>query len=78
MSVLEILKHVYLSFHILLRMNILQFQVKHRTVTSIYGPLLSFFACITSTYIKNHTTLKLFLLIVLHIFENLKLELGLL
>ena len=74
MSVLEILKSVYLSFHILLRLNILPFQVKRRTLTSIYVPLLSFVACITSTHIENHTMLKLFHLIVLCIFENLKLE----
>ena len=37
---------------------------------------LSFFACFTSTHIKNHTMLKLFHLIVIHIFENLKLEGG--
>ena len=76
MSVLEILKRVYLSFHILLRMNILPFEVKRRTLTSIYVPLLSFFACITSTHIKNHTMLKLFQLIVIGIFGNLKLEGG--
>ena len=74
MSVLEILKSVYLSFRILLRLNILPFQVKRRTLTSIYVPLLSFVACITSTHIENHTMLKLFHLIVLRIFENLKLK----